>query len=345
MSTATDGTASVFKRVIVGAVVLAVGVTIVGQVAGVGALTTPDGSIRLGADDAVLLSGTDSVNSVADSTGRAADLSGGSVDITGGLGIVDDADGNWTFATYAAVDNSSQSSTLWSIDDNYVVGYLPNNGGQYFLWYYNASSTNSYATTIAAGSPGSLSTVMVERDGDTLTLFNESDASTTITVNPSSETSAALPASDNLDGRLDETRTWDRPLTATERSNYRSDGIQPVAVGNRSARLLFDTTGNSVAVEFRGASGELRGAATRGSGLAGTTLAEGTDYAIKRVGGEDAVVPVAGGDLENQPRLVVDTPLGEFEKAALALGSAFALAGLLVVVVVAARVLRVVKTT
>jgi hypothetical protein len=344
MSTATDNTELV-QRVIVGAVLLGVGVVIVGQVAGVGGLVSVDGSIRVGGDGVVSLQGSDEVNSVADSTGRAAELSGGSVDISGGLGVVDDADGNWTFGTYAAVDNTSQSATLWSIDDNYVIGYSPSNGGQYFLWYYNESSANSYATTVAAGSPGSLSTVMVERDGDTLTLFNESDASTTITVNPSSETSAALPASDNLDGRLDETRTWDRPLTATERSNYRSDGIQPVAVANRSARVLFDTTGGDVAVEFRGSSGTLRGAASRGTGLAGTTMTRGTDFALQRVDGDLAVVPLSGGDLENQPRIVVQTPRSQFENAVLALGSAFALGGLVLVVTLAARVIRVVKTT
>jgi len=340
MSIAT-GNSELIQRLIVVAVLLSVGVAIVGQVIGVGSLTSVDGSVRVGDDDAVALQATNDVNSVADSTGRAAELSGGSVDISGGLGVEADADGNWTFATYAAVDNASQSATLWTIGQNYVIGYSPTNGGELFVWHYNESSTNSYVASVATATPGSLSPVVVQRDGNTLTLFNESGASSTIALAPGSETTATLPATDNLDGRLDETRTWDRPLTATERSNYRNDGIQPVAVGNRSARILFDTKGDNVAIEFRGVSGQLVGAASRGTGLSGTVMTEGSDFELVSRGPDTFLRPLSGGELADQPRVFVQTPRGPFEQVIFVLGSALALSSVVLVVAVARRILEV----
>lgn len=346
MATA-DESPGLIKRVTVGAVVLAVGIVILSQIVGLGAgsLSSLDGSIRVGGDGVVVLQQDDGVTNVRDSTGRAASLSGGEVALSGGLGIRDDADREWAFATYSAVQDPSRASVLWSLGQEYIIAYVPDNGGQYVAWYYNQSSTNSYSVSVAAGSPGSLSPLILERESGSLVLQNESGASASVAITPGTDSTAPLPTSNNLVGRLDETRTWDRPLTAGEAQTYRTDGLEPVAVGNRSARLLFDTSGSEVAVEFRGTSGELRGDASRGSGLAGTTMTEGTDYRLVLVNGDDAVQPLAGGELEDQPRIALTTPRTAFEQFALALGGAFALAGLVLIVAIARRILEVIQST
>jgi hypothetical protein len=340
-----DAQPGLFKRVTVGAVTLAVGLVILSQIVGVGVagLGSVDGSIRVGGDGVVVLQNNDDVSSVRDSTGRAADLSGGHVAISGGLGVRDDSDRRWTFATYSSVDDSTRASTLWSFGKSYVIAYTPGNGGEYVAWYYNASTTNSYSVSVSADSPGSVSPLLLERDGTTLTLYNESGSSSSVTITPGADSSAALPTSNNLEGKLEETRTWKRPLSASERQTYRSDGIEPVAVGNRSARLLFDRTGDDVAIEFRNAEGDLEGAASRGDGLVGSTMARGTDFEIVRVNGDDAVKPLVGGELENQPRIAVTTPRSTFEKFVLALGGAFGLAGIVLIAAISRRVLEVLQ--
>lgn len=344
MSTAEE-TGNAFTKLIVSAVILAVGVTIVSQVVGVGGLVSLDGSIRVGGDGVVALQQDKGVTEVRDSTGRAASLSGGEVVINGGLGVRDDPDDQWAFGTYASVENSSRASVVWSLGEEWILAYQPDYGGEFVVWHYNRSSTHSYATSVAAASPGSLSAVLLERDGDTITLTNSSGATSSIVLTPGTDSSAPVPTTNNLNGRLEETRSWDRTLTSAEAQTYRSDGIEPVAVGNRSARLLFDQSGTDVAVEFRTASGELRGSASRGTGLAGTVMTQGTDFSVIEFGGGLAVKPLAGGELENQPRIALSTPQSAFEQAALAIGSVFALAGVVLIVVVARRILAVVRAT
>jgi len=340
-----DAQPGLLKRVTVGAVTLAVGLVILSQIVGVGigGLGSLDGSIRVGSDGVVPLPNNDDVTSVQDSTGRAADLSGGEVAITGGLGVRDDPDSRWTFATYSSVDDTSRASVLWSLGQSYVIAFTPANGGEYVGWFYNETTTNSYTVSVSAQNPGSLSPLLLERDGTTLTLYNEGGSSSSVTITPTGDSSAPLPTSNNLEGKLEETRTWDRPLSASERQTYRSDGIEPVAVENRSARLLFDTTGNDVAIEFRSASGELKGAASRGDGLVGSAMARGTDFEIVRVNGDDAVKPLAGGELADQPRIAITTPRTTFEKFVLALGGAFGLAGIVLIAAISRRVLEVLQ--
>jgi hypothetical protein len=344
---AADAESGILQRMVVTAVVIGVGVLVVSSVVGVGvdSLSSLDGSVRVEGDDAVVLQNNDDVTQVSDSTGRAARLSGGEVAISGGLGVRDDPDDRWAFGTYASVSDSSRASIYWSLGQELVVGYTPDNGGELFAWYYNASSTNSYVVRVAASDPTALSPMLLERDGQTMTLTNATGSSESVTLTHGTSASAPLPTTNTLNGRLEETRAWDRPLASAEAQTYRSDGIEPVAVGNRSARLLFDTTGDGVAIEFRDASGELRGAASRGDGLAGTTMTRGTDFAIRMVGNNEAVVPLNGGALEDQPRIALSTPRTMFEQFVVIVGAAFGLAGVVLILAVARRILSVIQNT
>jgi hypothetical protein len=266
----------------------------------VGTFTIAQGSIPLNNGVATFDSPDVQNATIKNSTGRAAALNGnGAVEVTGALGVRGDT---WSFSTFVAVDNSSRSQVVWSVRDNWVLSY---DGGtsEWVLWYYNSSSTNSYSTAVAA-SPSGLTNVQAQRDGQTVTLYNGTDASSSFTITPGTDSSAPLPATQSLDGRLEETRVWKTTLNASQRQALRDEPLNPVGVGNRTARLMFDTSGSGVAIDFTGASGSLTGDATRGSGFAGTKLVAGVDYRID-TSGQVRLIALDGGSLEDMPRVAV----------------------------------------
>lgn len=334
-TSSADGTG---QRLIVVAILLGVAVVVIGQMFTVSSLQSTDGSIRIGQDREVVLEAVETTTEVRDSSGRAAALNGGEVQVNGDLGV--QGSESWAFGTYAAVNNSSRNGTVWSLGQSYVLAYNGQTSDWQF-WYYNQSSTNSYLLSVDASGVSSLTPVIAERDGQTLRLTNSSGTSVSTTINASASNSAALPVTRSLRGRLDETRSWDRPLNASEEQTYRSDGIEPVAVGNRTARILFDTTGDGVAIEFRGVSGELVGAASRGSGLSGTVMTEGTDFELVSGGPDTFLRPLTGGELEDQPRVFIQTPRGPFEQVILLLGSALTLSSVVIIVAIARRIMEV----
>lgn len=342
MATA-DGADGLGTQLITIAVLLGVGVVIVSQLGVVGG-SFSGGSLALGGDAAVTVAvASDDVAEVADTTGRAMRVDGdGGVSVDGGFGGVAN-DSTMSFATYADVDNTSRGSRLIRVGDAWALNYIAANGGQYELLYFNISSRNSYRLTVAADqTPGTLQPVIVERNGATVRLYNGTGASASLTIDPSSESTAQLSNVGDLDGRIDETRAWDRPLNATERATYRSDGIEPVAVGNRSARLQFDTTGDSVAIDFVAASGRLSGTASRGDGLDKTVLQQGTDFTLAEQDTETTISVIQGGALTDQPRVAVQTST-PFREVLVLTASAFGLGGVVMVVVVARRVIQITR--
>lgn len=327
------------QKLVGGATVLIVGLLIINSLVGVIG-TSPDGSVAITGGTVQLSPGGD-VNSIRDSTGNAVTMNGsGSVDVSGGIGI---SGTTWWWGAYTEVDNASRDQVIWSVEDNWILAY---NGSQtrYSIWYYNASTTNSYSTSVAAGSPGTLSSVQVVRDGSTVTIYNETDANSSFTITPGSSNSAGVPATQGVNGTLEETRVWSTTPNSTQRQAFRDSPIQPLGVGNRTSRLMLDKSGSSVAVDFRSSSGDLSGDASRGDGLDATTMIEGVDYAIQERAAGAAVVVKTGGDLENMPRLAIDTPRSLIEEIVLLIGSALALGGVALLVIIARRVMVVLNS-
>lgn len=241
---------------------------------------------------------------IRDTTGRAVAVDGsGGVEISGGIGV---RGKSWHLSTYVSVENTSRSQVVWTVRDNYVLAYDADRA-VWALWYYNDSSTNSYRVEVSASpTAGTLTNVQASRDGRTLTVYNSSGASASLTIDPTTANSATLPTSQTLEGRLEETRTWSGPLNATQRQRLRNAPIKPVGVGNRTGRLMFDTSGDGVAVDFRAASGSLVGSASRAPGFAGSILTAGVDYRVDATGTGARLVALKGGALENMPRVAVD---------------------------------------
>lgn len=272
-----------------------------------------DGSVFVGTDNRFELDNADGVEAVKNSTGRAAALNQNTeVQISGGIGVDGD---EWHWSTYARVQNTSRDQVVWSVRDDWLLAY---DGDQpaWVLWHYNASSTNSYRLSVPAADASSLTNVQASRNGTAVTLYNSSGTSASLTLTPETDTSASAPVGGELVGALEETRTWDRELTGSERQALRNEPLAPIGVGDRDARLMFDQEGRDVAVDLRSASGEIVGdpgffGGLRGNGLPGERLQRGADYQLQNGG----IELLQNGTVYNAPRIAIEAEgnlLGKF---------------------------------
>lgn len=270
------------------------------------AANPPDGSVALGADGVRSFPYTDEITEVSDSTGRALHLSeDAELQVSGGIGVEGD---QWTWSTMVAVENTSRDQVAWGVRDEWILAYNSSDPS-WVLWHYNRSSTNSYRLSVPASGAGSLTMVQATRGNATVTLYNSSGSSDSVTLTPGTPTSAAAPTYGSLDGRLEETRVWGRVLNTSHRQSVRSNPLLPLP-GDRRSRLMMDTTGRSVAVDLRSSSGEVVGsygllAGPRGTGLAGTTLTDGTHYQLTD---QDGITLEMIGQYDQAPRAVIDVP-------------------------------------
>lgn len=308
---------------------------LIGAFAGFG--TSADGSVYLGADGERLFENTN-VTQVENTTGRAATLSADAdVQISGGIGVDGDV---WSWSTYAKLDDTTRDQVIWSVRQNWVLAYNGTNSN-WVLWYYNSTSTNSYRTSVDA-SPSGLTNVQVERDNSTVTLYNATDANSSFTITPTTDSSATVPAYGSLDGTLEETRTWGRTLSSSERQALRDTPVEPLP-GDRRARLMFDAGGRSVAVDLRSASGSIEGSYPllenpRGPGFAAAVLTEGTDYNVTET--EDGDRLTMTGNYEKMPRVVISSPDTTVEGL---LGSLTGLLDLIALVVMGALIIKLIQ--
>jgi hypothetical protein len=345
MSVATGDVSSSFViRLIVGAVVLGIGVFLVSQVfAGIFAPQGP-GSVEIVNAEATYNTEGERTDIVRDTSGRAAVFGGsGSLVVNDGLGFLNatEKDGTASFVTHARIDDPSRSQVIYQLGDNYQLSYAADSG-DYQLWYFDASTRDSYALSVNASDPTGLQPILIERQNDKLRLESTAEANEITTTGDSF---VPLPTDNSLDGALEETRVINRTLTDNDFKRYISDPIQPVAVGNRTARLMLDTGGSGVDVSFRSSAASLNGDASKAEvGVDGDRLDRGTDYALAGPGSSSSqtLIVLSGGQLEDMPRAFVNVT-NDFEQLIELVNIAFGLAGVVLLVVIAVRVLTTVR--
>jgi hypothetical protein len=331
-------------RVIVGAVVLGIGIFLLSTVFSVTFAPSGFGSVPLTNGETTLDVSEKRVDVVQDTSGRAASLGGsGAVVVSGGLGFLNETEtsGSAAFATHAAVDDPNRTQIIYALEDEYQLSY---NGtsNEYVLWYFDKATTNSYVVTIAATNPTQLQPIFFSHDGDTLTLETTAGEGKLNATTTTGGSFVPLPTDTRLDGTLEETRTFDRTLTNSEQNAYTTDPIAPIAVGNREARIMYDTAGSGVAVDFRAnASGELQGDADRGTGIAADVLTQGTDFALTSASnGKQTLTALNGGQLQDMPRVFLGA-VNDASQLIQLVSVAFGLAALVLLIVVAAKVISV----
>jgi len=209
------------ERVAVLAIVLAIAAVTLSLFLGAVAETGTGGSGTDSTQEDLLVSGGDvtlSGDNVSDPTVKqslndSAQLDGSGA-ITGELGA--DVAANRTVSTWARVDNTSGVRQVVSVDSRTILVY---NGtsSDWACWSYDDGTGQTHRVAVNATSPGALTNLQCERASGALTL-RVNDTSTTSVQTDSANATAQTLQTEPLDGRIDETRTFNGTLTSAEQS-------------------------------------------------------------------------------------------------------------------------------
>jgi hypothetical protein len=267
------------------------------------------------AQDAALLDGpgtyvsirsdrTGTNETVFDSRGYAMNFSGspGSNATIGGGDFYDDSD-NWTVATWARTDTGATFENGTVLATQSITLYQNRTAGTWNLTYYNTSNRETYATSVnAPDQPASWAHLLIESNGTHVTLWRNNTASSTINVTGTS--SDAYTVSQEYNGRVEETRTWNATLTATERQRLIDSPIDPEANASRTGRIMYDEPYRSYQYVFHSATELNYNNVEFSDGFAGENLTATGNYTWDTNG--PRIRPEAGGELDTQPVAYVD---------------------------------------
>lgn len=278
-----DDLAEVAIVIIIFCVMLFVGVSIFSSMADITGRDSQSGDL---AQTSQQLSGSGAWHTLNDKTGyneTVYNSRGYAVNLTGASdsyiesdsNIAIATDQNWTVATWARVDQPSVSEnmTVLSINGRLALTY---NGttSEWVAWYYNDGSGNSHEVAVAApDQSGNFTHLTATLNGTHLTLYRNNTASNSVDVTASGTVDAPVNSS-NFNGRLEETRTFDKVLNSSDRGELVKSPLEPQPGQNRTARVMYDEPYRSnQLVLFSGASLD-QSNVTFSSGFEGSKVAE-----------------------------------------------------------------------
>jgi len=336
------------ERVAVLAIVLAIAAVVLSLFLGAVADTGTGGAATASTQDDLLVSGGDvtlSGTNVTDPTVKqslndSAQLDGSGA-ITGDLGA--DVAADRTVSTWARIDNTSGVRQVVSVDSRTILVY---NGtsSEWACWSYDDASSETHRVAVTAASPGAFTNLQCERAGGSLTL-RVNDTSTASVATDSANATTQTLQTEPLDGQIDETRTFNGTLSASEQSALYASPTAPLESAPRHSRVLYDSYGSLDSIPVYIAGGTLDGtAAAKAAGLEGQAAVEGTDWSLSG----DVIDLLAGGVLEGAPVVFVAWQFGSggvglVPLSALSgpIGAALRLAALVPLALVAQKLLRI----
>lgn len=187
-------------------------------------------------------------------------------------------DKNWTVHQGVWVNGTATGRNMTVLalgDPDVLLRYDGNRSSAVWRVVYVGVS-NTYETTVSAPSPTDATHLFVGRNNETLYLNRNNSANATVSISGASTGETNLTAAKNLDGRLDETRTWDSRLNSSQRQAVIDDPVAPLPGTNRTARIMYDELAVSpVNVFFAGGTATVSNA-TIADGFNGTTLTRDT---------------------------------------------------------------------
>lgn len=252
---------------------------------------------------------------VVTSRGYAVNLTGASdsyVESDSNLDVA--ADDTWTVSVWGRLDAdaSAEVQTALAVDGRLTIRYNQTSA-EWVAWYYDDGSGDSYEIAVGDTSqPANWSNVQVVSNGTHLRIYQNNTAGESVQLDSGGVTDAPVNAT-NWNGRLEEVRTFDDALNASQRQAVVDGPVRPRPGTNRTARVMFDEPyADQQVILFSSASLETSNA-TFASGFAGETLdrgqyaATGGDYVWQESGPE--IKLVSGGDGEGLPIVYVDYTL------------------------------------
>lgn len=225
-------------------------------------------------------------------------------------------DDTWTVAAsgYVDADAENDTMTLVSVNGRVIIDY--NGSGatnQWTAWYYDDGSRNSYRVNVSApNQPASLTQVSVRSNSTHLTIYRNGTQGETVALSGDSIADANVNAT-NWNGRLDELRTYDDALTASQISTLHSQPNHPIAGTNQTSRAMFDEPGRSTQRLFFTNTELTTSNVTYSAGWPGevmdgaslwNSITSETDYEWDTNGPK--IRPVSGGELDEAPVAYVD---------------------------------------
>lgn len=267
------------------------------------------------AQDAALLQGTGTYVSIEsnrigtnetvfDSRGYAMNFSGaaGSNATIDGGDFYDDS-GNWTVATWARTDSGATFENGTVLATQSITLFQNRTAGTWNLTYYNQSNRETYATSVnAPDQPASWAHLLIESNGTHVTLWRNNTDSSTINVTGTSADEYTV--SQEYNGRIEETRTWNATLTNAERQRLIDSPIDPEANASRTARVMYDEPYRNFQYVFHSPTELNYNNVEFSDGFAGENLTATGNYTWDTDG--PRIRPEAGGELDTQPVAYVD---------------------------------------
>lgn len=246
---------------------------------------------------------------VVNSLGHAVNLTGANDSYIQSRDEVNFGDDTWTVTAWGYVDNdaASDTRTLVSVDGRVIIDY---NGSQgvWTAWYYDDGSRNSYRVNVSApNQPTNFSMVTVRANDTHLTIFRNTTQGETEALSGSSIAQANVNAT-NWDGRLEELRTFDDPLSDSEISSLHSQPVHPQPGTNRTARAMFDQPDRATQHLYFTGTGLLTSNVTYSAGHPGSEM-QGVSLWNELTGESDyrwdsdgpRIMAVDGGELDGAP--------------------------------------------
>lgn len=183
--------------------------------------------------------GTD--EEVYNSLGNAVELSGANdsyYQSTSDINAINDS--TWTVSTWATVDADAANDTMTTVSlGGDLVVYYNGSTDSWAAWFYDDGARNSYHVNVSASSPtDGLNNIIVERDGDNLTIYRNTTAGSSADL--SNTSTASSPHTTNWHGRIDEVRTDDVALNASQRNQIYQNPVAPLTGTDKTARIMFD---------------------------------------------------------------------------------------------------------
>jgi len=307
---------TIILTLVIAGCILFVGTYAVNAVVEVGVSGSQGDTTRV--DQNVLLDGTNVVElgdrtgtdeEVYNSLGYAVRLSGANdsyVESTQPISMA--SDDTWTVATGAAVNSSATADTMTVLtaSGRLVIEY-DGSASEWQAWYYADGQGTSTQVNVSAPSPTTFTNVMVVRNGTSLTIYRNATPGESKSLSGESAVEAPLTAA-NYHGRLDETRTFDDALTATERNATVDNPVAPRKGTNRTSRVMYDEPDRSTQRVFFSNADLTTSNVTFADGYDGeqmdgksfiNDITGATDYRWGSVGPK--IKPVSGGQLDGAP--------------------------------------------
>jgi len=247
-------------------------------------------------------------------------------------------DNTWTYATWARTQSGAETDDMVAVSWNgeVVIAYNATRT-EWVGWYYNTTTRNSHKVNISApNQPANLTHVALTSNGTHVTIYRNNTEGETVNITQA-QTQPAPVEDSNWNGSLDETRTFDDALNASQRQALVDDGVGPLKDTNRTSRIMYDQPDRTQTVFFANTELDVSNVSWV-SGLAGQVLTAGTDYEWDTDGPRIRSLP--GGEVDGAPGVYVEYDFeGALSQVINAWSNAVGLAALMPLLIIVALIL------